>query len=631
MLDDKFSKTRAQRPRHSGGYAGARGSKIDNIYPPSSPNEVSKRGQPHRHRERRRPGAQYNKPGSEPFALLEADLRTKLAENALTANDEACIDQCVSELQAMVANLGSEWSLKLFGSVANGFGIRTSDIDATCLRAEPSSPRGDDPLPSDLENSQTQAESLERLLPFLQEHPKFDIVDKIFHAKVPILKLRFDGQKEIDLSIHNNAAVKNTRLLHAYQLLDPRVRDVAIAVKLWAKGAGVCGATQGNLSSYSFTLLVIYFLQVDQFIRLPCLPPSAFEDFEEGNQCEGKSKLEAARSTWTCRLGSQEILNRFFLFYSNPEQHTVGFQWGQEVVCPRLGHRLKTHEPFFEKLRGRWHSRLHIEDPYKLERNLHCVLGEMEEQKLISAFRDAFYSCQMGGSPVGLASRSAETVELSMALEAEASETPVASETPTPAASPMAAPAPPPAAAAGLEAPFEVQKPSGNVLSDVSTGEESGDPLSTCSSLTLTAHADARARDESRESSPNSDAVGALPTEVAKDDAWQWWRHLGSTDVAEAMAAHEPTPKKKTREPKSQDQNKIRPREGGAAQGAAQWVTVQDLEGGIGKASSVQHGEASAVAQLVAGRPFARRATGVINARVRRACQQHVARCVAVQ
>ena len=32
----------------------------------------------------------------------------------------------------------------------------------------------------------------------------------------------------------------------------------------------VCGAPKGYLSSYSFSLMVIYFLQVDQ--QLPCLP-----------------------------------------------------------------------------------------------------------------------------------------------------------------------------------------------------------------------------------------------------------------------------------------------------------------------------------------------------------------------
>merc|ERR1719203_2418727 len=82
--------------------------------------------------------------------------------------------------------------------------------------------------------------------------------------------------------------------------------------------------------------------------------------------------------------------------------YTQDFVWGYEVVSVRLGHRLHTHEQFYEELRGKWQARLHVEDPFQLERNLNCVLGEVEEGRLREAFGQAAYYIQCGRSPCGL-------------------------------------------------------------------------------------------------------------------------------------------------------------------------------------------------------------------------------------
>lgn len=103
-----------------------------------------------------------------------------------------------------------------------------------------------------------------------------------------------------------------------------------------------------------------------------------------------------ARSSWTCLLTLEELLARFIWFY------TVDFVWGNEVVSPRLGSRFFSVVPAFEKLRGRHSVRLHIEDPYELERNLHCVLSEEAEARLRKAFQNAYVALQDGETPVGL-------------------------------------------------------------------------------------------------------------------------------------------------------------------------------------------------------------------------------------
>merc|ERR1711957_268187 len=111
----------------------------------------------------------------------------------------------------------------------------------------------------------------------------------------------------------------------------------------------------GNLSSYTFTLMAIYFMQVHMDVRLPCLPTSAFKD--DADEEDGKARIAAARSFWTCRLPVAHLLSRFFWFYA------FDFAWGLEVVSVRLGHRLYASDQLFTHLRGRWVTRLHVEDP----------------------------------------------------------------------------------------------------------------------------------------------------------------------------------------------------------------------------------------------------------------------------
>lgn len=320
----------------------------------------------------------------EKLSRIDADVRAQLSESSPSAEDRALVDKCVSELKPIVGQLGSNWCLELFGSVSNGFGTRFSDIDATCTRAGP---------PPEEEAESAGSLLSERLCPLLKEHPQFSIVQEVLTAKVPIVKLRYAQSLDIDLSCQNRQPLQNTRLLRAYATFNEKVRDLGVAVKLWAKAAGVCGACKGNLSSYAFTLLVIYFMQVHPEVQLPCLPTAAFAD---GAGREGQKAVAAALASWSCSLSVAQLLLKFFEFY------WLTFAWGQEVVSPRVGFRLPAIEEVYEKLRGRWYPRIHVEDPYLLERNLNCVLGEAEEVQLRNAFMDAFTHIQQGIAPPGL-------------------------------------------------------------------------------------------------------------------------------------------------------------------------------------------------------------------------------------
>lgn len=314
---------------------------------------------------------------------LEWDLQDRLAECDLRAEDKERIHRCIEELEA----LGPQWTLLLFGSVANGFGLRTSDIDVTCLRRE-----GATAAKEEAEVQEPEAILRECWQPVLSEHPRFAVTEEVLNAKVPILKVQYDTCLDIDLSCQNVQAVQNTKLLRAYAGMHPRVRELGIAVKLWAKAAQVCGACRGHLSSYTFTLLTIYYLQVSD-AALPCLPTSAFE---WGGDGEDDARVQKLRAEWVCPKSTAELLANFFLFY------TFSFAWGHEVASIRTGGRHLAVEQRYERLRGRWALRLHVEDPFLLDRNLHCVLGDAEEMQLRAELVAAVHTLHLGHTPRGL-------------------------------------------------------------------------------------------------------------------------------------------------------------------------------------------------------------------------------------
>ena len=70
---------------------------------------------------------------------------------------------------------------------------------------------------------------------------------------------------------HNDVGHRyNTQLFRCYADFDTRVRPVIFAVKEWANRRKIKDASVGFLSSYSFVLMVIYFLQMG--VSPPILP-----------------------------------------------------------------------------------------------------------------------------------------------------------------------------------------------------------------------------------------------------------------------------------------------------------------------------------------------------------------------
>ncbi|CAG0904790.1 unnamed protein product, partial [Darwinula stevensoni] len=101
-------------------------------------------------------------------------------------------------------------SLQLFGSSCNGFGLKTSDLDIGLI-----------PCPT-----YVPPPSVNQIGKMLRKCRWITKVFTISQAKVPIVKfthkdLKLDG----DISILEDGALMNTRLLKAYSMIDPRVKE----------------------------------------------------------------------------------------------------------------------------------------------------------------------------------------------------------------------------------------------------------------------------------------------------------------------------------------------------------------------------------------------------------------------
>jgi DNA polymerase sigma len=299
-----------------------------------------------------------------------------LKEVETTKKDISIMQACLKELDALVKKLGPNWNVRPFGSAANGFCTRFSDLDVTCYQSPP-------------KKELSANECIALLHPFLKEHGSFEVHEIISTARIPILKTRFDGKLDVDLSFQNTEPLPNTQLMRAYARLSPTIRQLGILVKLWANAEGVCGAQDGHLSSYSLTIMVLYCLQVDQYVKMPCFPTWEFTGHKRLPDCTNNVK-------WVCELPLASLLYRFFDFYAS--RHC----WGYEVVSPRVGQRLYAGDATFQALQGRdSNMMIHIEDPFLSTRNLNCVLGQAQQRLLYEKLASAHADLQHGKVPVG--------------------------------------------------------------------------------------------------------------------------------------------------------------------------------------------------------------------------------------
>ncbi|XP_040898522.1 terminal uridylyltransferase 4 [Toxotes jaculatrix] len=325
----------------------------------------------------------------EDFKKVQLDPLPPITPEFLSVLDKVC-EQCyidfapdelevgvrehiLQDLETFVRRQFTGARLQLFGSSKNGFGFRQSDLDI-CMVLE-----GQETI-DDIDCINI-IESLARLL---KKHPGLKNILPITTAKVPIVKFyHVRTGLEGDISLYNTLALHNTRLLASYAAIDRRVKILCYVMKVFAKMCDIGDASRGSLSSYAYTLMVLFFLQQ----RNPPVIPVLQEIYDgkkkpevlvDGWNVYFFDDLKTLPSSWPQYGKNAETVGELWLgllrFY------TEDFDFREHVVCIRQQCRLTT----FNK---QWTSKyIVIEDPFDLNHNLGAGLSRKMTNFIMKAF-----------------------------------------------------------------------------------------------------------------------------------------------------------------------------------------------------------------------------------------------------
>lgn len=141
-------------------------------------------------------------------------------------------------------------------------------------------------------------------------------------VKVPIVR-GLDPRRNVpwEMSFNKTDGILKTKLLRAYSLMDPRVAPLVSAIKSWAQAAKVKDAHEGTLSSYSWTLMTICYLQCGCTPAvLPCLQTQYPADYADKNASQylGINVCDSPPAYTSANKDSLgDLLMGFFDFYLN--------------------------------------------------------------------------------------------------------------------------------------------------------------------------------------------------------------------------------------------------------------------------------------------------------------------------
>lgn len=222
------------------------------------------------------------------------------------------------------------------------------------------------------------------------------------------LEYKGDVGIQCDINFSNYVAIHNTALLRCYNKCDPRVRQMVLVVKTWAKVRKINSPYHGTLSSYGYVLMVLHYLmnvaqppvipnlqhmaQRRRATKVPPPPPKMCEGMDVSffdDERDIIRQAKAGRVTMNREmLGS--LLRGFFRYYSDYR----GFYWTKNVISIRVHGGAMTKE---QKgwTSAKWDGNeksirqrylLAIEDPFETHHNIARTVGHSG----IVAIRDEF-------------------------------------------------------------------------------------------------------------------------------------------------------------------------------------------------------------------------------------------------
>ncbi|KAL7083287.1 hypothetical protein ACP275_14G151800 [Erythranthe tilingii] len=276
--------------------------------------------------------------------------------------------QLFTSLENLITQELPRARLFMYGSCANTFSLFESDIDI-CL---------------DLGDNNVDKSDVLLGLADLFRMQNFKDVQAITNARVPVLKLK-DPTTGIscDICVNNMLAVVNTKLLRDYSQIDVRLRQLVLIVKYWAKSRKINEAYRGTLSSYSYVLMCIHFLQQRWPAILPCLQRmgTTYSTTAENIECSYFDRVEELRNFGIRNRENLSILVWAFFHY-----WAYCHDYVNDAISVRTGDILSKREKGWTIRVGNDRHLMCIEDPFDVYRDL----GRFVDRSTLRIIRQEF-------------------------------------------------------------------------------------------------------------------------------------------------------------------------------------------------------------------------------------------------
>ncbi|XP_064608430.1 poly(A) RNA polymerase GLD2-B-like [Liolophura sinensis] len=263
--------------------------------------------------------------------------------------------------------------LYIVGSSLSGFGTRKSDMDMCLMISQ--------------KNNVQKREAIDLLYALQKCLRKCSFVKnlEVIPARVPILRFRDKiSDVECDLNVNNLVGIRNTHLLKHYALMDWRVRPLGLFIKYWARCQNINDARNMTISSYSFALMLIHYLQCG--CAPPVLPSLQVRFPSEFNP---KSDVCTLRPV-TLNHHSPNDLSVGELFLGFLEYFTFTFDYRRDAISVRQGKVLPIHVVQRQTEDKRQWSCLCIEEPFELSNTARSVFDTDKFKQIQKVFRTSF-------------------------------------------------------------------------------------------------------------------------------------------------------------------------------------------------------------------------------------------------
>ncbi|XP_062994879.1 terminal uridylyltransferase 4 [Elgaria multicarinata webbii] len=351
------------------------------------------------------------------FMLMEA-----AKEQGISDDDFKIRQGIVCDMENIIQQPLPECSLRMYGSCLTRFAFKTSDVNI------------DIKFPTTM----SHPDVLIQVLDILKNSASYSDVESDFHAKVPVVFCKdVKSGLTCKVSAGNDVACLTTDLLAALGKLEPVLVPLVLAFRYWARLCHIDCQAEGGIPSYSFALMVIFFLQQ----REPRILPSYLGNWIEGfdskkaddyqlkgienekfvvweykpsnngagknlSGAEGKTKGEqhrggnktAANLETNTQSTPKEKNGNSPLALETPHQISLGQLWlellkfytlefalEEYVISVRVQELLTRENKIWPK------RRIAIEDPFALKRNVARSLNsQMVFEYILERFRTAY-------------------------------------------------------------------------------------------------------------------------------------------------------------------------------------------------------------------------------------------------